>query len=140
MKDFELHKSDHICSTCNKNSDPTINFDVISEYTSVFAAVYICKECLIEAVTLIEDYEETEEYKKGVGNERSSSVEERIMTDKEVIFLTVEDLVMDLLYYDRKEDEMLPRGAIQQAVKQGLITSDEIVDKFRERLKSTLKS
>ncbi|MCG7904610.1 MAG: hypothetical protein JAY60_19570 [Candidatus Thiodiazotropha weberae] len=47
---------------------------------------------------------------------------------------TVTDLVADFLYYDRKEDEDLPRGAIEQAVANKTITSEDIMEMFREEL------
>jgi hypothetical protein len=53
---------------------------------------------------------------------------------REHILGTVTDLVSDFLYYDRKEDEYLPRGAIEAALADGTITVDEIVDKFRAEL------
>lgn len=42
----------------------------------------------------------------------------------------ISDMVGDLLYYNRKEDEDLPRGAIEAAVAAGEITKQEIVDAF----------
>ena len=59
---------------------------------------------------------------------------------KEYILGVVDDLVSDFLYYDRKEDEELPRGAIEDAVRDGIITEDEIIAKFSEELKEALKS
>lgn len=53
------------------------------------------------------------------------------MNTKERILGTVDDLVSDFLYYDRKEDEDLPNGAIDTAIEKGEVTIDEIVDKFR---------
>ena len=58
---------------------------------------------------------------------------------RNVILNTVYDSVGDLLYYDRKEDEDLPLGAIESAVQNGEITVDEIVAKFKERLTSACK-
>lgn len=58
---------------------------------------------------------------------------------KDNILRTVNDLVSNFLYYDRKEDEELPRGAILEAVKKGEITEDEIVQRFRERLHAGLE-
>jgi hypothetical protein len=55
---------------------------------------------------------------------------------KEVILGVVGDLVADLMYYDRKEDECLPRGAIEQAIEVGAITVDEIIEKFAEEMRS----
>jgi len=52
---------------------------------------------------------------------------------------TVEDLVSNFLYYDRKEDEDLPRGAIEEAVAAGEITVDEIVALFRKGVEERVK-
>ncbi len=43
------------------------------------------------------------------------------------------------MYYDRKEDEELERGDIEEAIKKGLITGNEIVDHFRKILFEKLK-
>lgn len=53
---------------------------------------------------------------------------------KQVILDTLEDLVADFLYYDRKEDENLPQGAIEKAIIQKQITVDEIVEFFKVTL------
>mgnify|MGYP001619845374 CR=1 FL=1 len=47
---------------------------------------------------------------------------------------TASDLVGKFMYYDRKEDEVLPRGAIQEAVKAGEITYEEIIAEFKRGL------
>lgn len=47
---------------------------------------------------------------------------------------TVDDMLTDLLYYDRKGDERLPVGAIEEAIEQGEITIDQIVDHVRTKL------
>lgn len=57
---------------------------------------------------------------------------------RKIIFDLIQDLVSDFLYYDRKEDEELPVGAIQSAIADGLVTVDEIVDKFRAEFLSGL--
>jgi hypothetical protein len=59
---------------------------------------------------------------------------------KTVILVYVEDLVVDFLYYDRKEDEDLPMGAIEQALASGEITKQEIVDRFDKKLDECLSS
>ena len=46
----------------------------------------------------------------------------------------VHDLVADLLYYDRKEDEGLPVGVIEQAIKEGKISPQEIISLFSAEL------
>lgn len=53
---------------------------------------------------------------------------------REHIMATIEDLVADFLYYDRKEDEDLPVGEIELAIEAGEISFDEIVDTFRAQL------
>lgn len=50
---------------------------------------------------------------------------------KDKIINAIDDLVADFLYYDRKEDDDLPNGAIESAIERGEITVDEIVDHFR---------
>lgn len=56
------------------------------------------------------------------------------MTRRDNILNTISDLVSDFLYYDRKEDPTLPRGAIEEAVAAGEISIDEIVAKFRAEI------
>ena len=55
---------------------------------------------------------------------------------KQVILGVTSDLVADFMYYDRKEDEDLPMGAIEKAIATGVITTAEIVEKFQEGLES----
>lgn len=50
------------------------------------------------------------------------------------IINTVTDLVSKFMYYDRKEDEDLPRGAIEEAMQNGEITHEEIVEIFSNEL------
>ncbi len=58
---------------------------------------------------------------------------------KELILGTIDELVADFLYNDRKEDEDLPRGAIDDAVNSGSITVDEMVNHFRQKLEEGLE-
>lgn len=58
---------------------------------------------------------------------------------KEKILDTLEDVVMNFLYYDRKSDEDLPMGVIEETIKNGLITVDEIVAKFKAELEKELE-
>ena len=60
------------------------------------------------------------------------------MRTKTLILGNVADLVSDFLYYDRKEDEDLPKGAIELAIENGEITVDEIVEHFRKSLEDNL--
>jgi len=55
-----------------------------------------------------------------------------------LIISTIKDMVSDLMYYDRKEDENLPRGTIEKAVKDGVITKNEIVRIFENELSKHL--
>jgi hypothetical protein len=52
---------------------------------------------------------------------------------------TLNDMIVDLFYYDRKEDENLPIGAIEAAVLAGEITETEIIEQVTERLREALR-
>lgn len=56
------------------------------------------------------------------------------MTRRETILATIDGAVRGLLYYDRKEDEELEVGAIQEAVAEGEITTGEMVGVFVDAL------
>lgn len=56
------------------------------------------------------------------------------MSTKEPIFGAVGKMVADFLYYDRKGDEELPLYYIEEAVRTGTVSEDEIVDRFRSEL------
>lgn len=51
----------------------------------------------------------------------------------------VNDLVTDFLYYNRKEDEDLPLGVIEEAVSHGDITIKEMANEFERALKEKLE-
>ncbi len=57
---------------------------------------------------------------------------------REVILVTVDDLVREFLYDGRKEDEVLPRGAIEEALEAGEVSKDEIVARFKCMLEEML--
>jgi hypothetical protein len=57
---------------------------------------------------------------------------------KNAILNTLDDTVSRFTCYDRKEDEEMPRGAIERAVRTGLITVDEMIDKFATELRKAL--
>lgn len=46
---------------------------------------------------------------------------------------------MDMFFYDRKEDEDLPRGAIEEAVRLGEITAEEMVTIWSDMLRRNLE-
>jgi hypothetical protein len=50
------------------------------------------------------------------------------------ILNTVDDLVGSFLYYDRKEDEDLPRGSIETAIANKEVSIDEIAAFFKAKL------
>jgi hypothetical protein len=58
---------------------------------------------------------------------------------RQIIEDVVSDLVGELMYYGRKEDEDLPVNAINEAVESGEISVDEIVDVFRKNLQECFK-
>lgn len=53
---------------------------------------------------------------------------------RDTVPITVDDLVSDFLYYNRKEDEELPPGAIDEAIAERLVTVEEITNRFKTRL------
>ena len=59
-------------------------------------------------------------------------------TRREHIIDAANDLMSDFLYYDRKEDNDLPTGSIQEALEQQEITTDEILAIFRRTMPGTL--
>ncbi len=62
------------------------------------------------------------------------------MTRKELILASISDLVMDLMYYDRKEDEDLPKGEIEKSMEEGEISVDEMTDQFTTKLYEFLQN
>jgi hypothetical protein len=61
-----------------------------------------------------------------------------MMTRRELIIITIRDLVEDFLGDDRKEDEELPRGAIEDAVAKWDITIGEMALVFEEALRKEI--
>jgi len=62
----------------------------------------------------------------------------KVDTRRNTIAAVVEDLVSNFLYYDRKEDEDLPRGAIEEAISAGEVSVEEIVELFEYALRRGL--
>jgi len=58
---------------------------------------------------------------------------------KNYILATVQDLCANFLYYDRKEDDDLSAEDLEDAVKKGIVTIDEMVEEFRNQLEKHLK-
>ena len=61
------------------------------------------------------------------------------MDTKTLIENTVKDLVADFLYYDRKEDDVLYRGVIEDSIKNGVLSQAEIIDIFTKELNKGLQ-
>ena len=59
---------------------------------------------------------------------------------KQIILNEIDDLCSSFLYYDRKEDEVLSIKQLNDAVKSGEITVDEMVAEFKKQLENTFKS
>jgi hypothetical protein len=62
------------------------------------------------------------------------------MSRRDIILATVRDLAADFLYYDRKEDEELPVGAIEEAVVNREIMPAEMAHEFFLQVHSAVKS
>ena len=62
------------------------------------------------------------------------------MNTRNLIIAAVQDLVADLLYYDRKEDEELGCGDIEKAISYRIITEEEIIEIFTSQLRKGLVS
>lgn len=57
---------------------------------------------------------------------------------KQKILDTIRDVVSNFLYYDRNHDEDLPMGVIEETVKKGELSIDEIVAAFKTELEKEL--
>ena len=59
---------------------------------------------------------------------------------KKILKNTIEDLVSNFIYYDRKEDEDLPLNEIEKMINKGETNIDEIVKVFKEVLICSIKT
>lgn len=59
---------------------------------------------------------------------------------RQLIGPVVQDLVSNFMFYNRREDDTLPTGAIEEAVCSGEITVDQIVEVFRNEVSSRCQS
>lgn len=57
---------------------------------------------------------------------------------RKMIIDTVSDLVSELMFYGRKEDEDLPSGSIEEAIAAGEISVAEIIAAFGDAMKEAL--
>ena len=53
---------------------------------------------------------------------------------REQIMEEIRGAVLDLIYCNRREDEAMPVGSIEKAIKNGEITIIDMADHFREAL------
>ena len=53
---------------------------------------------------------------------------------KSLVLDTIDDIIGDLVYYDRKEDEELGTGEIEEMLVNGDLTVQEMVDHFSLKL------
>ena len=58
----------------------------------------------------------------------------------ELLAGTINDVVADFLYYDRRGDEELKRGDIEGMIERGETSADEIVATFKSCLEAGLES
>lgn len=63
---------------------------------------------------------------------------QEIQVSKWDILGAASDLAIKFSYYDRKEDEELPVGAIQKAIEAEVVTVDEIIEAFAKELRRKL--
>lgn len=57
---------------------------------------------------------------------------------KQKLYNCVSDIVIDLMYYDRKEDDVLPRGAIEHLLATETVTLEQIVAAFESSVRDGL--
>ena len=60
-------------------------------------------------------------------------------TRRQHIIDRLTDGIANLMYYDRKEDEDLPMGAIEEAVREREITFEEMITIWSDELREALK-
>ena len=61
-------------------------------------------------------------------------------SNKELILDHIETTVSNFVYYDRRNCEELPQGALEKAVENGEISVEDMVEHFKSLLKSSLPS
>lgn len=61
-------------------------------------------------------------------------------TKKEIAISVIEDLVINLFYYDRKEDEELEVGDLEDLIESGDLTVDQIVETFKNNLNNYIQN
>lgn len=61
------------------------------------------------------------------------------MNERDKVLNLVRDAVACLMYYDRKEDEDLPRGRIEQLLADGALSVDDMIDTFATELRAAVQ-
>lgn len=69
----------------------------------------------------------------------NDKIDQEDWSDRETLAATISDLVKDLLVYDRREDEQLPEGRIEDMIARGEVTIEQMVDCFRRGLEEELE-
>jgi hypothetical protein len=59
--------------------------------------------------------------------------------NKQAVLHAVEEAANNFLQYDREDDDTLPEGSIQEFLRDGTITLDDIVERFRTALEDALE-
>ena len=59
---------------------------------------------------------------------------EQLQKSKRLVLDSISDLFGDFIYYDRKEDEDLPRGRIELLVERGVLSPQAIVAEFERHV------
>jgi len=70
---------------------------------------------------------------------RNETVNEKQENARKIIFSTIEQSVSNMLYYDRKEDEDCPVDFIENSIKAGYITVDEIIEEISKVLNNSVE-
>lgn len=74
-----------------------------------------------------------------IGFETEDDEVEDEVIDKSYVLGVIGDTISNFLYYDRKEDDNLPVGKIDEMVAAGELTIDDMVNAFRSELVEGLK-
>ncbi len=61
------------------------------------------------------------------------------MVKRATVLAALEDMISGFLYYDRKEDDNLPLGAIEEAITRKKLTMDEMTQRFRDALQESVE-
>lgn len=57
---------------------------------------------------------------------------------RQLILNEASDCASNFMYYDRKDDEDLPRGSIENAISENVVTVEDIISEFRKTILENL--